>query len=93
MFLRCVSYNCNSIRNNKEIVQNILNNSDILFLQELMLHKTDLGILNEFHKDFDNVAYVNDMDNEGIKEGRPSAGGCNILEASVIWFYISNCCR
>ena len=72
--LRCVSYNCNSVRNNANIVKALLDTSDIVFLQELMLNKSDLGVLNDFHKDFRHTAYVKDRETEGINEGRPSGG-------------------
>ena len=57
---RVVSYNCNSIRNNSEIVKSLLLDADILFIQELMLEKSDLGILNDFNSNFRHVAYVKD---------------------------------
>ena len=69
-----VSYNCNSVRNNSEIVKAILKNSDILFLQELMLSKSDLPLLHDFDDDFRNVAFVRDRESEGINEGRPTRG-------------------
>ena len=72
--LRCATYNCNSIRNNAEIVKNILGNVDILFLQEIMLNKSDLDILNHFDNTFDHEAYVKDRETLGINEGRPTAG-------------------
>ena len=71
---RIATYNCNSIRNNSEIVKSLLLNVDILFLQELMLEKRDLSILNDFNDDFRHVAYVNDRESDGICEGRPSKG-------------------
>ena len=69
-----VSYNCNSIRNNAETVKDILNTDDILFLQELMLVKSDLSVLNEFSDKFDHIAFVKDREGEGINEGRPTGG-------------------
>ena len=72
--LRCVSYNCNSVRNNADIVKALLETSDIVFLQELMLNKSDLGVLNDFHRDFRHTAFVRDREAEGINEGRPSGG-------------------
>ena len=72
--IRCASYNCNSIRNNAEIVKNILGSVDILFLQEIMLNRSDLDILNNFDNTFDHDAYVKDKDALGINEGRPTAG-------------------
>ena len=72
--VKFVSYNCNSVRNNSEIVKAILKNSDILFLQELMLSKSDLPLLHDFDDDFRNVAFVRDRESEGINEGRPTRG-------------------
>ena len=40
--MKIVSYNCNSIRNNAEIVKSLFNDADIILLQELMLEKRDL---------------------------------------------------
>ena len=72
--VHCISYNCNSIRNNSEIVKCLLNDADILCLQEIMLTKDDLCILNQFNPDFDHVAFVNDREASDINEGRPTAG-------------------
>ena len=38
---------------------------DILLLQELMLEKRDLPLLNNFNEDFNHVAYVKDKESEG----------------------------
>ena len=72
--VHCISYNCNSIRNNSEIVKCLLREADILCLQEIMLTKDDLSVLNQFDPDFEHVAYVNDRENSGMNEGRPTAG-------------------
>ena len=72
--LKCASYNCNSIRNNAEIVKSLLDSFDIVFIQELMLNKSDLSLLNDFHEDFRHIAFVKDREAEGINEGRPSRG-------------------
>ena len=72
--IRVVSYNCNSVRNNSEIVKSLFHDSDIVLLQELMLEKRDLDILNDFNKDFRHIAFVKDRETEGICEGRPSRG-------------------
>ena len=72
--LRCVTYNCNSIRNNSEVVKYLLSSFAIVFLQEIMLNKADLPILNEYHNDFEHVAFVKDRESDGICEGRPSKG-------------------
>ena len=72
--VKVVSYNCNSVRNNAEIVKKLLDIGDIVCLQEIMLHKRDLDILNDFNKEFRHVAYVKEIDDDNIKEGRPSGG-------------------
>ena len=72
--IKCVTYNCNSIRNNSEIVKQLLSFSDIVLLQEIMLSKSDLPLLNDFHKEFMHIAEVKDRESEGISEGRPSKG-------------------
>ena len=69
-----VSYNCNSVRNNADIVKSLFIDSDIVMLQELMLEKRDLCILNDFSKDFKHIAFVKDREMDGICEGRPSRG-------------------
>ena len=72
--VKCISYNCNSIRNNSEIVKDLLNKTDILFLQEIMLCKSDLGLLKDFNENFECMGFVKDREHEGINEGRPSKG-------------------
>lgn len=72
--VKCVSYNCNSIRNNIETVKSLFTKSDIIFLQELMLSKSDLPMLNDINDQFQHIAYVKDRESEGINEGRPSKG-------------------
>ena len=69
-----VSYNCNSIRNNVDVVKSLFTDSDIVMLQELMLEKRDIGFLNDISKDFKHIAFVKDREMEGICEGRPSRG-------------------
>ena len=58
--VKIVSYNCNSIRNNIEIVQMLTEDYDIVCLQELMLFPEDLGILSRINDNFDFVADVKD---------------------------------
>ena len=71
---KITSYNCNSVRCNSEIVKSLLLDADILFLQELMLEKRDIGFLNDFSDNFRHIAYVTDRESTGICEGRPSKG-------------------
>ena len=72
--MKIVSYNCNSIRNNVDIVKTLFGGNDIVLLQELMLEKRDLCFLNDFNENFKHIAFVNDREMEGICEGRPSRG-------------------
>ena len=72
--VKCISYNCNSIRNNSEIVKDLLNKTDILFLQEIMLCKSDLGLLKDFNENFECMGFVKDREHGGINEERPSKG-------------------
>lgn len=77
--IKCISYNCNSVRNNEEIVKILLNDCDILFLQELMLLKSDVPFLDSLSNEYDNVACVNDRESMGIVEGRPARG------VAILW--------
>ena len=87
---KITSYNCNSIRNNAEIVKSLFIDADILMLQELMLDKRDLPLLNDFNEDFNHVAYVKDRESEGICEGRPARGVAIFLAQKFIPFYFSH---
>ena len=86
---KIISYNCNSIRCNSEIVKSLLVDADILFLQELMLERRDLGFLNDFNDNFRHVAYVKDRESGGICEGRPSKGVAIFWRTSLSPFCIS----
>ena len=77
--IKLVSYNCNSIRNNAEIVKSLLDNTDVLCLQEIMLHQRDIDILNDFHDDFKSFTFVKPVEEDVIREGRPSGG------VSIFW--------
>ena len=66
--VKVVSYNCNSIRNNAEIVKSLFTN-DILLIQELMLEFSDLDFLNSFNNDFRYIANVKNREGDDICEG------------------------
>ena len=72
--LRITSFNCNSVRNNCEIVKELLKNNDIVMLQELMLLQSDVNFLSELHCDFDFIYGLKDENFIGIPTGRPSKG-------------------
>ena len=77
--VRFCSYNCNSVRAHFENVRNIMTNCDIIFLQEILLCKSDLPILDELNDDFQKIAYVQDRESAGIIEGRPTRG------VAILW--------
>ena len=77
--IRISSYNCNSVRANFENVRNIMSDCDVVCLQELLLCKSDLPILDELNDDFEKIAYVEDRESAGIIEGRPTRG------VAILW--------
>ena len=95
MMLKNSSYNCNSVRNNAETVKDLLENYDLVFLQELMLCKSDLSLLNNFNKQFQYIAFVQDREAEGINEGRPTKGVAifyrNTLSRHILPILIDDC--
>ena len=52
MDVKIKSYNCNSIRRQIDIIRDILRDTDILMLQEIMLYESDLSLLDEINDDF-----------------------------------------
>ena len=72
--VKIASFNCNSVRSRAENVKTLLQENDVLCLQELMLCKSDLPILNDFSDDFYNIAFVEDRESLDINEGRPAKG-------------------
>lgn len=74
-----VTYNCNSIRNNIEIVKCLFDDYDIVLLQEVMLLEEDAHMVKSLHSDWDGIVYVKDELKDGIREGRPSKG------VAILW--------
>ena len=72
--LDIVSYNCHSVRNNIGIVQEILQVTDILILQELMLNESDINFMHAIDNDFEVISCVKDKVCDGIASGRPTKG-------------------
>ena len=72
--VKVVSFNCNSVRSRAENVKALLKENDVICLQEILLCKSDLNILNDFNDDFYNVAFVEDRESLDINEGRPARG-------------------
>ena len=50
--LKIISYNCQSLRSNVGIVQNLLTNCDILCLQETLIDENNCGILDQIDENF-----------------------------------------
>ena len=72
--VKVVSFNCNSVRSRAENVKALLKENYVICLQEILLCKSDLNILNDFNDDFYNVAFVEDRESLDINEGRPARG-------------------
>ena len=60
--VKITSYNCNSFRNNLQVISNLMANNDIVLLQELMLMKSDVSVLDIFNDDFNYVACVDERE-------------------------------
>ena len=71
--LKIISYNCQSLRSNAGIVQNLLKDCDVLCLQETLIDDNNNEILEQMDDDF-MCAYVPSVRKEGCYIGR-SAGG------------------
>ena len=50
--MRVAFFNCNSIRSNAEVCKQLCEENDIVLIQELMVPRQMLGILNNIHPDF-----------------------------------------
>lgn len=74
MVLNICSYNCNSFRNNLEVIKNLMTNHDLIMLQELMLGKQDLYLIDDLSDEWENLSFVQDVVKENIQEGRPKRG-------------------
>src|SRR5215469_10441436 len=77
--VKICTYNCNSFRNNIQIIRELLNNHDILLLQELMLLSEDVHLVKNLSGDYDSVVFIKDRVYEGILEGRPNKG------VAILW--------
>lgn len=82
--LRVTTYNSTGLAHDKrKYIEEIAENSDVLFLQEHWQHKRCMGVLNDLHKDFCGTG-VSGMPEEKLhKVGRPY-GGSGILYRNSI---------
>ena len=72
MNLNIISYNCNSIRKKIDIIRELLNNCDILFLQEILLTIDNVDFVEGIHNDFNNVIVPSQVKENTL--GRPQSG-------------------
>lgn len=76
---KIVTYNCNSFRNNIEVIKSLMCVYDIVFLQELMMLSDDVHIVKNIDDKWDSIVHVKDKSGEGIIEGRPQKG------VAILW--------
>src|SRR5215469_1983391 len=81
--VKICTYNCNSSRNNIQIIRELLNDHDILLLQELMLLSEDAHLVKNLFDDWDSVVFIMDKVYEGILERRPKKG--------LLYYGLENC--
>ena len=72
MHLNVISYNCNSIRKKIDIIRDLMNNTDILFLQEILLTIDNVDFMDGIHKDFNYVIVPSPTKDKEL--GRPQGG-------------------
>lgn len=77
--LNIVTYNCNSFRNNIEVIKQLVSLNDIILLQEIMLLKEDVSLITDLDDGWDGITYVKDRAMHGIIEGRPQKG------VAILW--------
>lgn len=77
--LKIVSFNCNSLRKRMDTVRDLAQQYDIICLQELLIFKENLFLLNEIDSNFDHVSFVCDNSEDEIVEGRPKNG------VAILW--------
>jgi len=72
--LSVCTFNCRSVKNSLDEVQELLNSFDIVMLQEHWLLPTELCMLSELHSDFVATAHSAVDISHGILIGRPYGG-------------------
>jgi endonuclease/exonuclease/phosphatase family metal-dependent hydrolase len=85
--LKVVSFNCQSVRKNAEIVKCLMLSHDIVLLQETLLTDTDLNFCADLNNDFDYAATPSSQNLFAEYQGRPS-GGLVILWRKKISFFV-----
>lgn len=82
--LKLCSYNCNSFKNNLNIIEKLMSSHDIILLQELMLLKEDSYLVKTLSDNWESILFVRDNLIDGILEGRPKKGCKYTLEKSFV---------
>ena len=78
-FLNNCSYNFNSVRKKVDIVREILMNTDVLLLQEIILRNEDSDFITGISDLFDGIVLPSKCSETECFEGRPSGG------LAIIW--------
>ena len=88
--LRVASYNCRGLqllRGSTSVtnflVTSILENSDLVFLQEIFCYKQDMPLLNSFHSDFHGIGETVLSTSDGPHTGRPKGGVAILWRKSI----------
>ena len=84
MHYKIASYNCNSIRNKIDIIREILDENDILFLQEIMLIESDISLLDDIHDDFECISSPSKYTTDCSFSGRPKGGLAIFCRKSIL---------
>ena len=81
--LNLVSYNCNSVRKNVDMISLFMRNCDIIFLQEIILLDHVLSFLGQISGEFNYIASPSKSANSGSFEGRCSGGNAILYRKSL----------
>ena len=87
MELKIVSFNCNSIKRNAEIVNNLLASHDIICLKETFLPRDNLNFLNQFDENF-NYEVTPSVENNSKNCFGRSSGGLVIFWRKSLMHYV-----
>ena len=81
--LNLVSYNCNSVGKNVDLIRLLMRNCDIIFLQEIILLDDDLSFLRQISGEFNYIASPSKSANSASFEGRFSGGNAKLYRISL----------
>ena len=72
--VRIVSYNCNSIRSEIDVIREILTRCDILLCQEIILPEEEISFVNGIDHDFSCSVVPSRLPNSSVFNDRPVGG-------------------